>query len=148
MFNAKPNLVGDYLHIYSKDPAVDQKSSDYYHEQWCKTGKDSFLPLVNGATPVKFKLKHLTSREKKYAQDVGTREGQSSMSWWLVALALKGIDPYVVQGSESTEIDYLPDGWRLRVSDEVMDLLESYDGCGLFYELAVRVMQQSWPDPI
>jgi len=145
--SAKPTVSGDYSHYYSGDPALDTDSADFDHDRWKETGEDKYLPRRNGTTPVEFILRHLSSREYRFLQDVAKREGDFTMAWYAVALALSDVVPLVDAKGKAEDLRFTVDGKLSRVCDEQMDLLNKFEEGALFYELAARVMGETYGNP-
>jgi hypothetical protein len=141
----RPTASGQYEHVYSGDPAIDTSDPNCNHEQWVETGDAMHLPLRVGCEPVRFTLRHLTSRDKAKLADVQRADGNETMAWWAVALALVRVAPLIVDG-QARVLRHVIEGGRQRVADDDMDLLLGVDG--LYGELALRVIKESYsPNP-
>ena len=151
MFSKQSALAGDYVHYFSQDPAIDQTSGELDHERWEETGDLKFLPLVNGGRLTKFILRRLTSSEKSILGDVAETHGTQQMGWWAVALALREINPLVMDGEpqDSTLGTTYDSRYKVkRLDDEWMDrLYDQDDAHSMFYEIARRVLQETFGSP-
>ena len=146
MFGKTSAFAGEYEHYYSKDPALGGEGFD--HAKWLETGDDQYIPARTGTSPVKFTLRRLSSREWIFVQDVASKEGNGSGSWMAVALALRGIDPYVDDKGKEVEIGLVRENKMQRLHDEDMDRVATVDDGYLIHELAQRVAKESRHDPL
>ena len=115
-------IAGDYDFFNPDDPAFDTASEDFDFNKALETRDyDTYLPRKNGATPWRFVLRRLNSRERRFLRDVGSRHGSNTMAWWSLALALrKTVSP----GGVEEHIDrVMHDGYE-RCVDEWIDAIE------------------------
>jgi hypothetical protein len=133
-----------YVHVYSKDPALDIEHDDFNHEVWVDTGDDKHLPCVAGAKPVKFRLRRVSKLERKYVEEVARQQSLAKGLHRLLSFALDGIDPFMVDGQES-ELAQVSDRVTesQRVADKVFDLFPD----ALYNELANRASTEEFGDP-
>lgn len=135
----KSTLTGDYVHIYSKDGALDRESPDFDHDKWVETGDDKYLPTKDGLTAVKFTLRRLPPVERQYLFDINGKDGPNSMVLWALGLGIREIKPLKVDG-EDAELGTVVRNGRTVLNDEWQERLLEVDGGQLAKELGTRII--------
>jgi len=146
----KPTCSENYQHIYSNDPAVDQKHPDFDPEKWAETGDGKWLPLRPGAEPVRFELRHLRGRAKAYLTDrQASGVGGASTLTDAVSLALVKIYNGIREdGSEFDVKTVMVKDARLSMADDdTIDTLYSVDNGSLIAELGLRIFKETFGNP-
>lgn len=144
MFQTTPKRSGSYLHIYSRDAALDIEREDFDHEKWIDLGDEKYLPTLDGRTATEFVMRHLTDEELCFVQGRARAEGEEMMLWWAVALSLVRIEPYV----EGREVTRVPGKFgRTYASDDDMAIVRGVDDQALFVELGLRAIKEAQGDP-
>lgn len=145
MLFTKSTLTGDYVHYYSADPALDRDAEEFDHDKWIDFQDESFIPRKNGATPTKFHMRRLSDKQRAWLMDVQEKWGKHDMAFWAVAMSLRRIDPFMVDGKEQ-DLALITDMGFSRLDDEWVSVIRGMDDGKLYWELAGRVLRETFPD--
>jgi hypothetical protein len=145
-------LQSEYDHIYSGDPAIDRKVKGWRekYDRALETSDLAGMPLIAGATPIVWRLRHLTPDEIAVVQDRG---GANKAILAAARLGLKKVTglvddrgaPFVLERGPDRRLD----GFEA-VTQEQIGLLHQIDAeehtkLSLLVELGIRVMSNFRP---
>ena len=135
-------LQGDYEHVCSSDPAIDQKAKGWRatYDAAIETSALDTLPLKAGSKPVVWKLRQLGRRERAHVRDTLSRTGVNRASEDAVRLALVGADGAHDSAGDEIVVDRNERVAEfLAVNEAVLDRIEQTYGPEILGELWVRV---------
>ena len=140
-------LQAEYDHVYSADPALDRSDKGWRakYDRALETSNLKELPLLPGAEPVIWKLRHLTTRERSLISDAG---GNNQALLLCARLALVGAEGIVDEKGEPFVIERLPDrrlGGVQAVPDPQVDALYQIGDGELLAELGLRAYRSLNP---
>jgi hypothetical protein len=164
----KPTLNETYIHVFSRDPAIDRErrregvdpppdaAEDWRpppafdHEAFIRTGDQQYLPLVPEIEPRKFYLGHLRGEQiataRGWLRRVVARELEPETVYHrIAAMCLKRWEGVYkkAEGGDVVEVEidhYLSSDGLPRVTAELMTMLEQERG--LVSELGQRVVME------
>lgn len=145
-------LQAEYDHVYSADPALDRTKPDWRekYERALELSKAEELPLLPGATPVVFRLKHLTPTEKATVKDAG---GTARGVLFAARIALVGVSGAADENGNAYQVKRTAQiGGVAAVAEDQVEALSAAtaawqreDDLDLFEELGLRVLRSFNP---
>lgn len=142
-------LVEDYDFIWGGDPALKKgKTLKKKYAEYLEKGDEKILPVMEGAAPVRWKLRHLRAQARARAYDLtrsaGTEQSRLELLWRMASMVIVGVEGLKnADGTEAT-IDLVPVRGVSVVSDNDLEQIDA-NFPGLIIDIGMHAMSQMSP---
>lgn len=142
------SLAGDYVHVDVEDPALDRAADSWRqrYDRALELSQLDALPLKEGAEPVVWKFRQLTSDEITWLVDRG---GSMTMNLDTLALALVGVQGVQDEKGKTFVLERARDQFRggfKAVKREHLDLLLRNEQGRFDGQRLVRLANRVWTE--
>ena len=145
----RPTASDHYIHIYSKDPAIDQTAPGYDPVKWTETGDAKYLPVKSGCVPVQFRLRHLDARSRASITDLLAHDEPTQAVVEAISLAVVEILHAELPDGTPVQAEFTQANRdrRRRLTDETLAILYSANNGDLVAELGNRIIGETYGNP-